>query len=76
MTAGTDTASPAFQRQCLVRWAITYGMKGGTAALNLWLDGYEKKTRDLELRPATERQWALGNRGRKGQWIEEEAAHG
>lgn len=76
MTAGTDTASPEFQHQCLVRWAITYGMQNGAAALNLWLDGYEKKTRDKGLRPETERQWALGNRGRKGKWIEEKVAHG
>ena len=51
-------------------------MQNGAAALNLWLDGYEKKTRDKGLRPETERQWALGNRGRKGKWIEEKVAHG
>ena len=72
-----DTSSPEFQHQCLVRWAISYGMKHGTAALQLWFVGYEKKSGDTGLRLAAEQQWALGNRGRKGQWMTEEVAtHG
>lgn len=72
-----DTLFEEFRVQCLVRWAIAYGIKSGASALNLWLDGYEKKSGDLSLRALAEQQWTLGNRGRKGQWIAaEEPANG
>lgn len=66
-----DTASEEHRWRCLVRWAIALRVAEGSAHANEWLDSFEKKRKDGgALRAAVKEQWALGGRGKWGEWLE------
>lgn len=66
----TDSRSPEFQHQCLVRHVLKIRNRartGGDQARE-WLDGWDRKHKGSTLRADVMEQWGRGNRGADGDW--------
>jgi hypothetical protein len=61
------THSDEYRHQCLVRWLISMRIADRARAMQ-WLQEWQRRHPGSTLERDVRQQWALGNRGAKGDW--------